>query len=74
MKSITSLIGLILIIVGIVAFAYQGITYTQREKVAEIGNLKITADTEKTIYFPPVLSGLCLVAGLVLVVIGRKSN
>jgi uncharacterized membrane protein len=72
MKSITSLVGLVLIVVGIVAFAYQGITYTQREKVAEIGSLKITADTEKTIHFPPVLSGLCLVAGIVLVVIGRK--
>ncbi|MDR3492417.1 MAG: DUF3185 domain-containing protein [Gammaproteobacteria bacterium] len=74
MKSTTTMVGIILILVGIVALAYQGFTYTQHEQVAKIGDLQITADTQKTVYLPPVLGGLCLVAGIVLVVAGRKNS
>ena len=73
MKSVTTIVGILLIILGIATFAYQGITYTKHEKVAQIGDLQITADTQKTIYFPPIFGGLSLVAGIVLVVVGRKS-
>ncbi|CAN5451281.1 hypothetical protein BH10PSE19_BH10PSE19_20230 [soil metagenome] len=72
MKSIMSLIGILLIIFGIVTLAYQGFSYTQQEKVAQIGALQITANTEKTVYFPPILGGSCLVAGIILVIVGRK--
>lgn len=72
MKSTISIVGIILIVVGIFTLAYQGITYTQQEKIMQIGDLKVTADTQKTVYFPPILGGLALVAGVVLVVVGRK--
>lgn len=74
MKSVTSIIGIILILLGVVALGYQGFTYTQREKVAQIGSLQITADTEKTVYLPPVLGGVALIAGIILVVVGRKGG
>ena len=67
------IVGVILIILGIVALAYQGITYTSKEKVVDIGPLKVEAQKEKTIPLPPVLGALLLVGGVVLVVIsGRK--
>ncbi len=72
MKSFVTLSGIILIIVGIGTFAYQGFTYTKQEKIAQIGDLKITADTEKTVHLPPIVGGLALAAGLILVVVGRK--
>ena len=72
MKSMTSTIGIILMIIGILTLAYGGFTYTKQEKVAEIGNVQVTADTQKTVYFPPLFGGLSFVAGLVLVVVGRK--
>jgi uncharacterized membrane protein len=72
MKSIISVIGILLILAGIGVFAYQGFTYTKQEKIAQIGDVNITADTQKTVYFPPIVGGLALVAGLVLVVVGRK--
>lgn len=72
MKPIVTLFGLLLIVVGIVALAYQGFTYTKREQVAQIGDLQITANTRKTVYFPPILGGLSLVAGVVLIVVSRK--
>jgi uncharacterized membrane protein len=72
-NSIT-LVGIALIVLGIVAFAYQGITYTSREKVIDIGPFQATADTQKTIPLSPLLGGLALVGGIVLVVVGAKKS
>ena len=69
-----TLVGIALIVLGIVAFAYQGITYTSREKVIDIGPLHATADTQKTIPLSPLLGGLALVGGIVLVVVGAKKT
>jgi hypothetical protein len=73
MKAAT-IIGIALIILEIVALAYRGITYTQREKIVNIGPLQATADREKTIPLPPILGGLSLVGGIVLVIVGSKSR
>ena len=68
------LVGVALIVLGIVAFAYQGITYTSREKIIDIGPIQATADTQKTIPLSPLLGGLTLVGGIVLVVVGAKKS
>ena len=57
---------------GVVALAYQGITYTSREKVIDIGPIHATADTQKTIPLSPLMGGAVLVGGIVLVVVGAK--
>jgi len=67
-------VGIALILLGIVAFAYQGITYTSREKIIDIGPFQPTADTQKTIPLSPLLGGLALVSGIVLVVVGAKKS
>lgn len=67
------IVGIILIIIGIVALAYGGFTYTKREKVVDLGPLQVSADREKTIPLPPILGALCLVGGVVLVLVGNKS-
>jgi len=69
-----TLVGIALIVLGIVAFAYQGITYTSREKVIDIGPIQATAETQKTIPLSPLLGGLALVGGIVLVVVGAKRS
>ena len=71
MKPIT-IIGVILIVLGVVALAYQGITYTTNEKVVDLGPLQVEAKREKTIPLPPVLGGLALVGGIVLVIAGAR--
>ena len=69
-----TLIGIILIVIGIVAFAYQGITYTTREKVIDIGPIEVTADKKKTLPLPPIVGGIALVGGIVLLVMGSKKG
>jgi len=69
-----TLIGIILIVVGIVAFAYQGITYTTREKVVDLGPLQVTADKTRTFPLPPIVGGIALVGGIVLLVMGSRKG
>jgi hypothetical protein len=73
MKTYT-LIGIVLIVIGIIALAYQGITYTTREKVVDIGPIQMTADKTKTIPLPPIVGGIALVGGIVLLVAGGKKG
>jgi hypothetical protein len=72
-KSIT-LLGIALILLGIGAFAYQGISYTSREKIIDVGSLQASIDTKKTIPLSPLLGGLVFVGGIVLVVVGVKKS
>ena len=66
------IIAIILIALGIAALAYQGITYTTREKVVDIGPIHMTAEKTKTIPLPPILGAIALVGGIVLLVVGNK--
>jgi len=65
-------VGIVLIIVGAIALGYQGITYTTREKVIEIGPIEATKKTEKTIPLSPVFGGAVLGLGIVLVIMGSR--
>ncbi|HKC05874.1 MAG TPA: DUF3185 domain-containing protein [Methylomirabilota bacterium] len=72
MKSGVLIIAIVLIAIGVVSLAYQGITYTTREKIIDLGPIKATADKEKTIPLPPILGGLALAGGVVLLVVGAR--
>jgi uncharacterized membrane protein len=72
-KSIT-LLGIAFILLGIVAFTYQGGSNQSREKIIDISSIQATADTQKTILIPPLLGGLMLIGGIVLVVAASKKS
>jgi hypothetical protein len=69
-----TLIGIILIVVGIAAFAYQGISYTTREKVVDLGPVHMTAERTRTLPLPPIVGAIALVGGIVLLVTGSKKG
>jgi hypothetical protein len=64
--------GLILLVLGALALAYQGFTYTTEKKVLDIGPLEATVDQEKTVPLPPVLGGAAMVGGIALLALGKK--
>jgi len=68
------LAGIILIVLGGLALAYQGIRYTTREQLIDLGPLKVTASEEKSIPLPPIVGGVALVAGIALVLADRKKK
>jgi hypothetical protein len=67
-----SLVGILLVVLGALALVYQGITYTHREKILDIGPIHATADKQEQIPLPPVLGGLALLAGVGLLVVGAR--
>lgn len=71
MKSFMTGIGIILILIGIITLGYKGFSYTTEKNVAQLGDLKITTEENKRIYFPPILGGASIFAGIILVVVGR---
>jgi UDP-N-acetylmuramyl pentapeptide phosphotransferase/UDP-N-acetylglucosamine-1-phosphate transferase len=66
--------GIILIVMGALALAYHGIRYTTREKLIDIGPLKVTAAERKTIPLPPVVGGVAIVAGIALILVERRKK
>lgn len=69
-----ALAGILLIVLGVVALVYQGITYTRRETVVDIGPLHATADREKTLPIPPVLGIAAIAGGVALLVVGGRKR
>jgi uncharacterized membrane protein YidH (DUF202 family) len=68
------LVGIVLIVIGVIALAYGGISYTRREKVLDIGPIEATAERRETIPLPPVLGGLALAGGVVLLIAGSRKR
>jgi drug/metabolite transporter (DMT)-like permease len=70
----TGIAGIILIIVGVVLLAYGGYaSFTTTENVAKLGPLEINEQKEHPVPVGPILGGVCLVAGLVVVLTGRRT-
>jgi hypothetical protein len=69
-----SILGIVLIVLGLVALAYQGFTYTTREKVLDIGPIHATAEREKTVPLPPLLGIVAVAAGVALVIVGVRKG
>jgi hypothetical protein len=67
-------VAIILIVLGIAAFAYQGINYTTREKVVDIGPIQVTSEKTKTLPLPPIIGVIALAGGIVLLVMGVKKG
>jgi len=64
----------VLIVLGLAALAYQGFSYTSRETVIDIGPIKATADTQKTVPIPPIAGVVAVVAGVALVFAGMRKG
>ncbi|MHB8828832.1 MAG: DUF3185 domain-containing protein [Syntrophales bacterium] len=69
-----NIIAIILIALGIVAFVYQGITYTTREKVVDLGPIQVMAEKSKTIPLPPIVGAIALLGGIVLLIVGSRKG
>ena len=68
--------GIVLIVLGALALAlaYQGINYTRQKKVLDVGSVHLTTETHERIPLPPILGGLALVGGVVLLVVGARNK
>jgi len=68
------IIGIVLIVLGVAGLVFQGISYTTREKVVDIGSLQVTAEKQKTIPIPAIVGGLALAGGIAVVVVASRKS
>jgi hypothetical protein len=69
-----TLAGVMLLALGLVALIYQGVTYTSRETIVDIGPLHATADRQKTLPLPPILGLLAVAGGAALLIVGARRH
>ena len=66
-------IGIVLIVLGLVGLIYGGVSWTKREKVVDLGPIEVTHEESKSLPLPPIIGGVLLVAGVVLLVGGKRT-
>jgi hypothetical protein len=69
-----AIVGIVLILLGVVSLVYQGIPYTSRDTVIDIGPVHATAERHKTLEIPQALGVASLVGGIVLLVVGLRKR
>ena len=69
-----TIIGVALLILGIIALAYQGFTYTVPKKAVDLGPIQVTREERHTVPLPPILGALALIGGVAVLVLDRSSK
>jgi hypothetical protein len=69
-----TVVGIVLVILGIISLGYQGFTYTTRKKVVDIGPIQATKKENHTVPLPPILGVIALAGGVVVLVSGRRGD
>jgi hypothetical protein len=70
MKNPLLVAGIVIAVLGFIAFAIGGFSFHQQETKLQVGDLKVTADTQRNVPIPPVVSIGAIVIGIVLVGLG----
>ncbi len=66
-------LGIVLIVLGIVALIYTGFSFTTKEKVLDVGPLEVNREKENVVSWPPIVGGILLIGGIVVLVTARKT-
>jgi len=66
--------GIVLLVLGVLVLVFQGINYNRQETVMNVGPMHVTAETHERLPLSPILGGLALAGGVVLLVVGAKQK
>jgi hypothetical protein len=69
-----TIIGILLVVIGIIGFAVGGFSFTHEKKDVDLGPLQVSHKQTSTVPIPPILSGIALIGGIALVVVGAKNR
>jgi len=67
-------IGVVLVVLGAAALSWKSVSYAQRETLVDVGSVNITADTKKSVPLSPILGGVVLAGGVVLILVGARKS
>jgi hypothetical protein len=69
-----TIIGILLVIVGVVGFALGGFSFTHEKKDVDLGPVQIGHEQKKSVPIPPALSAVALLGGIGLIVVGARTK
>jgi uncharacterized membrane protein HdeD (DUF308 family) len=69
-----SILGIVLVVIGLLALAYQGFTYTTHKRVLDMGPIHATREEHHTVPLPPILGALALIGGIVVIAADRRDS
>jgi drug/metabolite transporter (DMT)-like permease len=72
--SAKTIIGIALLVLGVLAVAYQGFSYTVPKKAVDLGPIQVTRQERHTVPLPPILGALALIGGIAVLVLDRSSK
>ncbi|HWR81739.1 MAG TPA: hypothetical protein VN285_00395 [Candidatus Deferrimicrobium sp.] len=72
--NIMTIIGIILIGLGVVGLVYGGITYTSSKNVVDMGSVHVQVDQKEQIPLPPILGAAAVAIGVILIIVGRRRH
>ncbi len=70
----TAMLGLVLVVLGVAALAYQGFTYTTRDTVLDVGPLHATTEHQNNVALPPIIGGAVVIGGVALLIVGMRKR
>lgn len=65
--------GIGFIVLGLAMLIWTSFSYTHKETIIDAGAIQVSADRQKTIYWPPYGGGILIVGGLALLFVKKKS-
>jgi len=68
------ILGIVFVVLGALALGYGGFTYVTRDKVVDAGPVQVTAEKQKTVWIPPVVGGIAVVTGLIMIATGGRRH
>ena len=68
------LIAILLLVIGALALGYQGFTYVTQEKIVDVGPVQVKAEKENYVPLPPIVGGIAVVSGLVLLAVASRNS
>jgi len=70
----STLLAIVLIVIGVIALAYQGITYTTQKKIIDLGPIQATKEEHHTIPLPPVIGIVALIGGVAVLALSKRGD
>jgi len=69
-----SILGIVLIAIGIAGLAIDNISFTERKTIVDAGPIKVTADEQRTVPIPTIAGIVAVIAGAGLLFMGRAAR
>jgi uncharacterized membrane protein YidH (DUF202 family) len=68
----STILAILLIVIGVIALGYQGFTYTTQKKIIDMGPIQATKQEHHSVYLPPIVGIAALIAGIAVLALSKR--